>query len=68
MPGDLVICLDWCEYTDEWDRRETEYKPGNIFGVKLSGRTLYLDIPGRWTGQKAYWAIHEETYDIKELL
>jgi hypothetical protein len=68
MPGDLVICLHWQEYTDEWDRRETEYGPGDIYGVRLQGRTLYLDKPGRWTGQKAIWAIHKETYDIGELL
>ncbi len=68
IPGDLVICLDWDEYADEWDKANTEYSPGEIYGVRLTGYTLYLDRPGRWTGQKAIWAIHKETYDIRELL
>jgi hypothetical protein len=67
-PGDLVICIDWDQYADDWDKVNTDYKPGDICGVKLKGFLLYLDIPGNWTGQKAIWAIHKETYDVGELL
>jgi hypothetical protein len=68
MPGDLVICLDWYKDADDWDKVNTDYKPGDICGVKLKGTALYLDKPGNWMGIKGVWAIHNETYDIGELL